>query len=172
MTYTAIRPRSATRLLTRSVMGVLVRPKTAARDTRGRPRAQILDDSVRDAFGAAPDLDARKDLLYLLMYGGIIGAFCVGAVGLGLGALVQAIAGQGIGSAVMKTFGVLGAAPLLSLGIVWAARAQFNDIDYRKWSRAGRPEGHVPSGVSQPKDRDLLYALPLALYVAAIFWGA
>ena len=172
MTYTAIRPRSVTLLLTRAMTSIVVRPRLAARDTHGRPRAQMIDEGVQDAFGAAPDLDARKDLLYLLMYGGIIGTFCVGAVGLGLGALVQSIAGQGIGSAVMKTFGVLGAAPLLSLGIVWAARAQFNDVDYRRWSRAGRPAGHVPSGVSQPKDRDLLYALPLALCFAAIFWGA
>ena len=172
VTYSAITPGSFTWRVVRAITGVVVRPRTAARDTRRRPRDQIIDDGIRGSFGATPDLEARKDHLYLMMYGGVIGAFAVGAIGIAVGAVVQATVDQGVGTGVMKTIGVLGGAPLLALGLVWAARAQFNDIDYRRWTKQGRPAGHVPSSRSQPKDRDLLYALPLALLFALFFWAA
>jgi len=153
-------------------MRILFRPSVVAKDTRKRPREQMIRDAIDHNFGAVPDIDERKDFMYVMVYGGVIGGFVVGAIGVGVGAVVQATVSRTVGTEVMKAFGVLGAAPLLALAMVWAVRAQFNDIDYRQWTKQGRPAGHVPSGLSQPKDRDLLAIVLLALLLAAFFWAA
>jgi hypothetical protein len=54
------------------------------------------------------------------------------------------------------------------LTIGFLLRAQVAEIDMKRHKKAGRPEGFVPSGLSQPKSRDFLYPIPFALYMIAM----
>jgi len=135
-------------------------------------REEAVDEAVNDGFGPLPDMDERKRVPYLMMYGGMFLGFAIGVIGLAVGAVVQMTSGRVDGSIVMRAFGVLGSAPAFAMGIVWAGRAQLNDIDFNKWVKAGSPPGHVPAGRTQPKDRDLLYAAPLAVLFAIFLISA
>lgn len=172
MTYVPMARRSFTGTSVAALNRGLFLFVRAPKETWILSREEAIDETVQDGFGPLPEMEDRKRLLYLMMYGGILLGFAIGVIGLAVGAVVQVTAGQTDGNIARRAFGVLGSAPALAMGIVWAGRAQLNDIDYNKWVKAGRAPGHVPAGRTQPKDRDLLYAAPLAVLFAIFFISA
>lgn len=171
MTYTPVVRGSFTWRVVETTMRLLFRRSVVTRDTQRRPREEIIIGVINDSVGAAPDMDTRKDQLNFVASGGVIAGLVMGAIGFAVGAVLWVTIGRAVGSAVMRAFWVLGTAPLIALGGVWSVRAFLNEIDYRRWVKQGCPAGHVPSGRSQPKDRDLFVVVPLALLFAAFLWA-
>lgn len=135
------------------------------RDARGRTREELVEVGIETALGATPDPEQRRDLLHLLAYSGVICAFVAGAVGVLAGLLVGRFADAAVASAVMRVFGVVLAAPLLGLSLVWSVRAFLNDRDYN----AHRQRELLPRSRTQPNDWDLLLAAPVAIALAFFF---
>lgn len=128
-----------------------------------------MNDAIETSIGSQPDAEDRQNALKLLMYGAIVAGFVTGTAGLVLGALMQSIVSVSAGAAIMRAFGVVLAAPCLAFGVVWAGRAQLNESDLRRWRGAGSSRPYRPSLISQPKNRDALYALPIWLLLAGFF---
>jgi len=135
-----------------------------ARDPRGRTREQVIDDAIEASLGPVPDRQQRADLLQVMAAAGVIVAFAVVVVGLALGLGVGAVTNNATGALVMSVLCVLLVAPLIGLSLVYSVR-WFYELRGRK--RA--PSGSAPDARSQPSDRDLIYAAPIVLMLAAFF---
>ena len=95
---------------------------------------------------------------------GIVLAFIAIAMGVGVGLGVGAVSDDATGSIVMRAFGVLFSAPLIALSMVFAIRWFFDSRDLR----SAAPDS-LPDQRSQPSDRDLVFAVPLAILLALFF---
>lgn len=91
-------------------------------------------------------------------------AFVVIGVGVGVGLGVGAVSDDTTGSIVMRAFGVLFGAPLIALSLVFSLRRFFDERD-----RKSAPPDSLPDQRSQPSDRDLIFATPLAILLALFF---
>lgn len=167
--YVPCRPGSLPWRALSVIWWVMLRPSVVSRDTRHRSRDQLMNDAIETSIGSRPDAEDRQNALKLLMYGAIIGGFVTGTAGLVLGALMQPIVGVSAGVAIMKAFGVALAAPCVAFGVVWAGRAQLNESDLRRWRGVCSRRPYRPSPITQPKNRDALYALPIWLLLAGFF---
>jgi len=148
------------RVLTRPA----IRSAAVARDRLGRSRRQIADDAIEASIGSAPDRRQRANLLEIMATGGIVLAFIAIAMGVGVGLGVGAVSDDATGSIVMRAFGVLFSAPLIALSMVFAIRWFFDSRDLR----SAAPDS-LPDQRSQPSDRDLVFAVPLAILLALFF---
>lgn len=126
---------------------------------------ESADDILARAFGLEPDMRLRAHLLGLpagmalglALLTGCAASLLLLAAGAILG--FDPVTGIRVSASLSGFF--------LSLSLVWAARWQLMLIDHRQWVRLGSPGGHRPSSHANPGDRDLLYAVPLAI---ALTW--
>ena len=169
MTYAPIRDGSFTAWAVRAVPRVLTRAGRISSDREGRSRNEIVEHNIKAGFGSPPEMERRRETLYVLMSMTILAAFALGVFGLIVGGVIQAFLSPSLGGWIMRAIGAFGSAPLFAIGIVWAGRTQVNEFDYRRWVRLGQPEGFIPRPGSQPKDVDLFLAAPIAVLFAMFF---
>jgi hypothetical protein len=127
----------------------------------GRSHTSAAGSMVMDAFGAPPDLRRRASVLEIGTYVGAVGPVPI---------MVPFV----VVGAVTKTFWIAQAACVFyAVGAGWALvcglRYVMNGVDRRRWVGAGRPAAWTPRGVSQPKNRDLVYVLLASYWVASKF---
>jgi hypothetical protein len=155
-----------------AVLRVVVRRRVAETDRRGRTAGGMRAQAITEYLGPEPDAFGRRDLLRLAPGLLVLVGFAFGVLGIVAGAGVGALGALTAAHWVTRVFGAILTAPCLALGVVWAIRAQVNEIGMRRWERQTDGGSFQPSVLSQPKDRDFLYALPIAVALAVWFLAA
>ncbi|MHA3946873.1 hypothetical protein [Cellulomonas bogoriensis] len=126
-----------------------------------RSESAVINEILSDAVGPEPDLEERENLLELVTYI----AFTVGAgaslLAIFSGVLIDFLAGSELAVLTARVITVGVAAPFLGLTMVWAFRWTFARRDLARKRR--------PSQLSQPGNRDLLYAAPIAALFGVFF---
>lgn len=157
--------------LTWRFMYVATRPfcgrRFLAHDVEQRTPSQFSHELLRRSFGPQPDMDIRPHMLGLPAGVALASTLLTGCIVplalLGSGAIFGFDPVPGIkASSVAASY-------FISLTCVWAVRWQLMLLDFRRWDSQGCPPEYQARPHANPRDRDFLYAVPLAALLAWVF---
>lgn len=130
------------------------------RRVEGLSQHEATNRILDRAFGSEPTAEARRNGLQVLTTLTILAGAVLGLMGGALGVAALALTDDTSAHWIIRVSAMLFAGPALAIGSVWAFRWS---LSLRKWNNGVPPRG------SQPRDRDLFYAAPIALGLACFF---
>lgn len=122
---------------------------------------------VRDAWGPEPIPEKRLEQRNFLH-----GSLVVGFFALALPSVIAYGVGTASGADWLRALGAVAigvAAFPLGLDVPVVVRGFFTNLDFHRWSRAGRPSRWEFDPRSQPRTRDLIWAVVLGALIAWFF---